>query len=127
VGPLLALDLETITLAALERSEPMIKKIKPDQQYHLILYFEGPFTCLKGPYLITAARFVDYITLYIVSGLIPDIIEEIREFFLDRKLGMFVDTSEFPLRPVPSCPVLSRLYITLAYYFFFFGGGYLNH
>jgi len=97
-------------LAAPERLEPMIKKIKPDQQYHSILCFEGPLTCLEGPYLIAAARFVDYVTLHIVSGLIPDIIEEIGEFFLDRKLGVLVDTSEFPPRPVPSRPVPSRLY-----------------
>ena len=121
-GPPPAPGLETTTLAAPERLEPMIKKIKPDQQYHSILCFEGPLTCLEGPYLIAAARFVDYITLHIVSGLIPDIIEEIGEFFLDRKLGVLVDTSEFPPRPVPSRPVPSRLYIAFAYKFFFWRG-----
>jgi hypothetical protein len=121
-GPPPAPGLETTTLAAPARPEPMIKKIKPGQQYHSILCFEGLLTCLEGPYLIAATRFVDYVTLHIVSGLIPDIIEEIGEFFLDRKLDMLIDTNEFPSRPGPARPVPSRLSTTLAYNFFFWKG-----
>jgi len=76
--------------------------------------FEGPLTCLEGslttifrktsraPYLIAATRCIDYVTLHIVSGLNPEIIEKIGEFSLDRKLGVLVDASEFPSRPIPS-------------------------
>jgi len=43
---------------------------------------------VRGYYLTAAARFVDHAVMYLITGIVPEMSEEVKHLYLDRKLGL---------------------------------------
>ncbi|CAK7229060.1 hypothetical protein SCUCBS95973_007090 [Sporothrix curviconia] len=48
---------------------------------------------VRGYYRVASTRFVDTCTMHIVSGLLPDVIDQLSRWYLDTELGVFHDAT----------------------------------
>ncbi|CAK7263941.1 hypothetical protein SEPCBS119000_000736 [Sporothrix epigloea] len=66
-----------------------LAKLGPDEYSREL----GVCATVRGYYWVASTRFVDMCTMHIVSGLLPDVVDQLSHWYLDTELGVFHQTA----------------------------------